>query len=82
MKLSTPLDQIKGVGEKTWLQLQAAGLLTIGDLVEFLPRAYEDYTKVSKITELTPGNVVVRGRISAVASRYVRRGLHLSLIHI
>ena len=78
MKLSTPLDQIKGVGEKTWLQLQAAGLLTIGDLVEFLPRAYEDYTKVSKITELTPGNVVVRGRISAVASRYVRRGLHVT----
>jgi len=78
MKLSTPLDQIKGVGEKTWLQLHAAGLLTIGDLVEFLPRAYEDYTKVSKITELTPGNVVVRGRISAVASRYVRRGLHVT----
>ncbi len=78
MKLSTPLDQIKGVGEKTWLQLQAAGLLTVGDLVEFLPRAYEDYTKVSKITELTPGNVVVRGRISAVASRYVRRGLHVT----
>ena len=78
MKLSTPLDQIKGVGEKTWLQLQAAGLLTIGELVEFLPRAYEDYTKVSKITELTPGNVVVRGRISAVASRYVRRGLHVT----
>ena len=78
MRLSTSLDQIKGVGEKTWLQLQAAGLRTVADLVEFLPRTYEDYTRVSKISELHPGNVVVRGRISNISSRYVRRGLHVT----
>lgn len=78
MKLSTPLSDIKGVGEKTWLQLQAAGLVTVGDLIQFLPRTYEDYTKVSQISELHPGNVVVRGTISQISSRYVRRGLHVT----
>ena len=78
MKLSTPLSDIKGVGEKTWLQLQAAGLVTAGDLIQFLPRTYEDYTKVSQISELHPGNVVVRGTISQISSRYVRRGLHVT----
>ncbi|MGB3023252.1 MAG: ATP-dependent DNA helicase RecG [Candidatus Saccharimonadales bacterium] len=78
MKLSTPLSDIKGVGEKTWLQLQVAGLVTVGDLIQFLPRTYEDYTKVSQISELHPGNVVVRGTISQISSRYVRRGLHVT----
>lgn len=78
MKPSTPLSDIKGVGEKTSLQLQAAGLATIGDLIQFLPRTYEDYTKVSQISELHPGNVVVRGTISQISSRYVRRGLHVT----
>lgn len=78
MKPSTPLSDIKGVGEKTSLQLQAAGLVTVGDLIQFLPRTYEDYTKVSQISELHPGNVVVRGTISQISSRYVRRGLHVT----
>lgn len=78
MKPSTPLSDIKGVGEKTSLQLQAAGLVTVGDLIQFLPRTYEDYTKVSQISELHPGNVVVRGTISQISSHYVRRGLHVT----
>ncbi len=78
MKLTSTLDQIKGVGEKTWLQLRAAGLNTVSDLAEFLPRTYEDYTKVSRIVDLHPGNVVVRGKITNISSRYVRRGLHIT----
>lgn len=78
MRHSTSLSEIKGVGDKTWVQLWAAGLETVGDLIEFLPRAYEDYTQVTRIDELRPGNVVVRGKISTISSRYVRRGLHVT----
>ena len=46
MNLSTSLEKIKGVGEKTNEQLRAAGLKTVGDLITFLPRAYEDYSQV------------------------------------
>ncbi|MFZ1812314.1 MAG: ATP-dependent DNA helicase RecG [Candidatus Saccharimonadales bacterium] len=78
MRLTTSLSEIKGVGDKTWAQLQAAGLYTVGDLIEFLPRSYEDYTQVSQISQLRPGNVVVRGTLSNISSRYVRRGLHVT----
>ena len=78
MRLDTPLDEIKGVGPKTYAQLESVGLKTVDDIIHFLPRAYEDYTKVSKIADMVPGNVVVRGIISGVSQRYVRRGLHIT----
>lgn len=78
MRLDTPLGDIKGVGPKTVEQLALAGLHTVGDLIEFLPRRYEDYTQASKIADITPGNVVIRGKISNVSARYVRRGLHVT----
>ncbi|MEO5690838.1 MAG: ATP-dependent DNA helicase RecG [Candidatus Saccharimonadales bacterium] len=78
MQLTTPLGEVKGVGPKTEEVLRLAGLLTIGDIVSFLPRAYEDYTKSEKIADIVPGNVVVKGRISGITSRYVRRGLHVT----
>ncbi len=78
MLLTTPLCEVKGVGPKTEAVLQQAGLSTLGDIISFLPRAYEDYTKAEKIADIVPGNVVVRGRISHLSSRYVRRGLHVT----
>jgi ATP-dependent DNA helicase RecG len=78
MRLDTPLGDIKGVGPKTVERLALAGFQTVGDVIEFLPRRYEDYTQVSKITDITPGNVVIRGKISNVTARYVRRGLHVT----
>ncbi len=78
MRYTTPLREIKGVGPKLSLQLESAGLKTVMDLVQFLPRAYEDYTKVMRIMDLQPGKVVVQGKITAVQSQYVRRGLHIT----
>ncbi len=78
MRLDTPLGDIKGVGPKTVEQLSAAGLHIVSDIIEFLPRRYEDYTKVSKIVDIVPGNVVIRGKITNVSQRYVRRGLHVT----
>lgn len=78
MRYTTPLSDIKGVGPKLSLQLEIAGLRTVMDLVHFLPRAYEDYTRVSSIVDLRPGKVVVKGKISNVQGKYVRRGLHIT----
>ena len=43
MKLTTSLEKIKGVGPKTAAALSAAGLVTVEDALNFLPRTYDDY---------------------------------------
>jgi ATP-dependent DNA helicase RecG len=78
MNLATSLEQIKGVGPKTAVQLKAAGLETVEDILLFLPRKHEDFTHLVGIAELTPGNVTIKARCEKVSSRPVRRGLTLT----
>lgn len=78
MRPDMPLAAIKGVGPKTADTLASAGFTTARDLVYLFPRQYEDFTQVASISSLQPGNVVVKGKISNISSRYVRRGLHIT----
>ena len=78
MKLATPLEQIKGVGPKTAQALAAAGLTTVSDALNFLPRAYDDYSTVVNIADLQPGKVTVKARCESVSTRIVRRGLRIT----
>ena len=78
MKLTTPLEQIKGVGPKTAQALAAAGLATVSDALNFLPRAYDDYSTAVNIADLQPGKVTVKARCESVSTRIVRRGLRIT----
>ena len=78
MKLTTPLEQIKGVGPKTAQALAAAGLKTISDALDFLPRVYDDYSTAVNIADLQPGKVTVKARCESVSTRVVRRGLRIT----
>lgn len=78
MNLLTPLERIKGVGEKTAEQFGAAGLCTVEDIVTFLPRAYEDYTQVVKIADIAPGKITVKARCEKIETRQVRRGMKIT----
>ena len=78
MKLTTPLEQIKGVGPKTAQALAAAGLTTVSDALYFLPRAYDDYSTAVNIADLQPGKVTVKARCESVSTRIVRRGLRIT----
>ena len=78
MKLATPLEQIKGVGPKTVQALAAAGLTTVSDALNFLPRAYDDYSTAVNIADLQPGKVTVKARCESVSTRIVRRGLRIT----
>lgn len=75
MKPDTKLEFIKGVGPKTAEAFAAAGLFTVNDLITFLPRKHEDFSIISPIASLMPGNVSVRGTFSHVETKRVRRGL-------
>ena len=78
MKLATPLEQIKGVGPKTAQALAAAGLTTVSDALNFLPRAYDDYSTAVNIADLQPGKVTVKAHCESVSTRIVRRGLRIT----
>ena len=69
MKLATPLEQIKGVGPKTAQALAAAGLTTVSDALNFLPRAYDDYSTAVNIADLQPGKINSASDFNCV-SRY------------
>ncbi len=78
MNLLSSIEKIKGVGEKTSQQLIKSGITTIDDLINFLPRAYEDYSNVANIIDINPGKVTIRARCEKIATRQVRRGLRLT----
>lgn len=51
----TPVQFIKGVGPRLAAVFERRGIHTVRDLLTFFPRAYEDRTKASKVSELEPG---------------------------
>ena len=78
MNLLTKLTEIKGVGVKTGEQLAAAGLVSVNDLINFLPRTYDDFSQVTPISELKPGKVTIKARAESVTTKYVRRSMRIT----
>lgn len=78
MNLTTQLEKIKGVGPKTAEQLALSGLNTVEDLMDFLPRGYEDYSHITSIADIKPGKSTIKARCESIATRPVRRGLRIT----
>ncbi len=78
MNLVSPLDKVKGIGAKTGEQFDLAGIHTVGDLIEFLPRNYEDFSHVTTIAGIKPGKATIKAHCEKIATRPVRRGLRIT----
>lgn len=78
MNPGASIEQVKGIGEKTAEQLRAGGIHTVYDLITFLPRGYDDYSNVTQIANIQPGNVTIRARCEKVVTRPVRRGMRIT----
>ena len=78
MNLVTSLEKIKGVGPKTAEQFSAARLHTVADLLNFLPRAYEDFSHAVSIADIAPGKVTIKARCEKIETRPVRRGMKVT----
>ena len=70
MNLNTSLLEVQGVGPGTGEILAKAGFRTTGDLINFLPRTYDDYTGAESIAEIRPGKVTIRARAESVETRF------------
>ncbi|MBN2106492.1 MAG: ATP-dependent DNA helicase RecG [Deltaproteobacteria bacterium] len=62
--LSTPVEKIKGVGPKIAEALVRKDIRTIEDVLYHVPRSYIDRRRISKISELKPGeHATIIGKI-------------------
>ncbi len=78
MKLSDSIEFVPGVGPSTAKQLHLLKLQTVFDLLDYLPRKYEDYSEITSIKQLRPGPVTIRAVIKHAKGHYVRRGMHIT----
>ena len=73
LNLTDKISQVHGVGPKTEAILNKAGIKTIRDLLYYLPRTYENFTEATTLSEIRPGKVVIRGRISDLKTSHTHR---------
>ena len=79
LTLTTPIQYLKGVGEKRAALLQKLGIFTIGDLLSHFPRQYEDWSVVTPIASASREKpcCIRATAISKPIERFVRKGLSL-----
>ena len=53
--LDNPVKYLRGVGPQRAAILEARGILTVGDLVGYLPFRYEDRIRFTPIDQIVPG---------------------------
>ena len=70
MNLEESVVSIKGIGEKTAEALKNGGIKTVRDLFYYLPRSYENFQNLTKIADLKPGKVVIKGQIDNLNTHY------------
>lgn len=73
-----PIDVLKGVGPAVAAKFAVLGIHTVGDLLTYYPRRYEDYSIVTPIAAIKPGAVSIRAVVKQVKGHYVRRGMHIT----
>lgn len=72
------LDEVQGIGPAAVRGLKSVGITSLEDLLTYYPKRYEDYSKLLQINEIKPGQVSIKGKISNIVGRYVRRGMHIT----
>jgi len=70
--LQQDVTAVKGVGQSTADDLAKLTIYTVYDLLSYLPRRYDDYTRLAYISKLQPDEVVTV--IGTVAHTEIRRG--------
>lgn len=69
---------LKGVGPELARKFQLLGIETISQLMQYLPRRYEDYSEIVDIRDTLPGPVTIKAVVKQAKGRYVRRGMHIT----
>ena len=79
LKLSTSVQYLRGIGEARAKALARLGVRTLGELLSFFPRAYEDRSRILSVAQLEEGeSACVRCTVTSEPElSRVRRGMEL-----
>ncbi len=73
--LSAPLTVLKGIGEATASTFKSLGIETLGDLLYYFPRRYDDYSALKPIHRVQYGETLtVIGTVMSASAREARGG--------
>ena len=77
--LNTDVRYIKGVGEAKAKALGKLGIATLGDLIGWFPRRYDDRREAKPISQLIPGETACVSAMIASEPRlaHIRKGMDL-----
>ncbi|MDB5184577.1 MAG: recG [Candidatus Saccharibacteria bacterium] len=78
MHHTTPITELKGIGEALAKKFALLGLHTVAELIDYYPRRYEDFSVITETAHIQPGPVTIEAEVKQVTGRYVRRGLHIT----
>ncbi len=73
---AVPVEQLKGVGPKRAEQFGRLGVFTVGQLINYYPRTYENWSVITDIADVPDGaTVCIRATVgSAFSSSFTRSG--------
>ncbi len=75
LTLKSPIQYVPRVGPTMAKRLEKLGLYTAGDLLYYAPFRYRDYSLISPIASVQPGETVtVRGTVAAIKNIYTKHG--------
>ena len=77
--LTSPLTALRGIGPQKAKVFEKLEIRTLGDLLRFYPRAYDDRRETKKISELIPGeSACVAAMIASPPTlAHIRKGMDL-----
>ena len=78
MKLEDSVMKVKGVGPKMFEKLGKLNIKTVEDLINFFPRKYQDWSKITPMEDIVIGEeCLIYGKIVKIDERILRRGMRL-----
>ncbi|MBO7520092.1 MAG: DNA helicase RecG, partial [Clostridia bacterium] len=74
---NTDIRYLKGVGKVRAEHLKNMGIDTVGALLRFYPRDYEDFGKISRIGDCFSGDTVcIKGKITSdITEHFIRKNM-------
>lgn len=78
------IEQLKGLGKKRAELLNKLGVFSVGQLLNFYPRTYEDWSQITDISDVHNGDFVcISGELtSGVQSGYTKSGKFIAKVYV